>query len=131
MHELKILVVDDETETLEYLAKQIERFLKCAVYKSDSGQDAIDKMAGIDFDLVILDIKMPEVNGLDVMRETSKIKKLPDILVVTAWDSAEVVDEVIAAGAIDYIPKPVSSETLLEKVKTILEKKGKYIKKEG
>lgn len=129
MDKPKILVVEDEPETLTFIKQCIERVVECEVHLSGSGEDALDKIKNNEFDLVILDIKMPGLSGLDVMRMAKKEKKLPDTLVITGWDSAQVLGEVIKEGALDYMPKPIISAALKEKIKDILEKKGKYFEK--
>lgn len=129
MADVKIFIVEDEKETLRFIKNCLQRELLCDIDESMNGIDAIEKMKAQDFDLVILDLKMPGVNGLDVMREIKKIKKLPDILVVTAWDSDQVATTVIKEGALDYMPKPLIPEAFMIKVKTLLDKKGKYIPK--
>lgn len=129
MGNLKILIVEDEIDTMEAVKRSLERFLKCRVYTSSNGEDAIDKIKNNGFDLVILDIKMPGLSGLDVIRKAKKEAKSTDILVVTAWDSAQVAEEAIKEGAIDYIPKPISLDILKIKIKNILEKKGKYFER--
>jgi DNA-binding response OmpR family regulator len=130
MDKVKILVVDDEEATLKFVKNCIDRAIDCEVYEAENGDQAIAQMKANDFDLVVLDIKMSGMNGLDVMREVKKVKVLPDVLVVTGYDSVQLSHEVIDAGAVDYMPKPVFAENLMLKIKGILEKKGKYIEKQ-
>ena len=125
----KILIVDDEIDILNIIKEYLQMIIECDVYESINGQDAIGKIKDNNFDLVILDIKMPGLSGLDVMKKIKSEENLPDILVTTAWDSVQVADEVISEGATDYIVKPVMLETLKLKIKNILDKKGKYIEK--
>ena len=126
MDKPKILIVEDERDTIETIQSCLERAMGCQVYASESGEDAISKINQHDFDLVILDLKMPGLSGLDVMKQVKKEKALPDVLVITGWDSAQIATQVIQEGAIDYIPKPIVVDTLKLKVKDILTKKGKY-----
>ena len=129
MDKPKILIVEDELDTMKMIKSSLERFMECQIMESGSGEDALNKIRNYNFDLVILDIKMPGLSGLDVMRQVKKEKKLPDILVTTGWDSAQVAGQVVKEGALDYIPKPITLDTLKIKIKNILEKKGKYIEK--
>jgi len=129
MDKPKILVVEDEPETAGFIKKCVERVVECETQLSENGEDAFDKIKNNEFDLVILDIKMPGLSGIDVMRMVKKEKQLPDTLVITGWDSEQVLGEAIKEGALDYMPKPVISGTLKMKIKNILEKKGKYIGK--
>jgi DNA-binding response OmpR family regulator len=126
MENIKLLVVEDETAVREYMKRDLQRqFPGAIVDEAGGGKEAIMLIRATEYDLVILDIMMPEVNGKDVMQIIKKEKKLPDILVVTAYDSKNVADELLAAGAIDYMAKPIIAKTLHKKVETILRKKGK------
>jgi DNA-binding response OmpR family regulator len=126
MKGLRLLIVEDEDSTLEYMKRALQRkFPKAIVDEADGGKKAIELIRANDYDLVILDIMMPEVNGKDVMKTIKQEKKLPDILVVTAYDSKSVADEVMAAGAVDYLPKPIPPNALQKKVELILRKRGK------
>lgn len=129
MEKARILIVDDEPEITKTFKGFLERTIECEVCESSGGQDAINKINKQNFDLIILDIKMPGLSGIDVIKEIKKEKNCAGILVSTGWDSVQVADEAIKAGAADYITKPARLETLKLKVKGILEKKGKYIEK--
>jgi DNA-binding NtrC family response regulator len=129
MEQPKILIVDDESQVRDIIKEYLKNSIECDISESESGEDAIEKMKANDFDLVILDLKMPGISGLDVIKTISKEKPLPDIIVATAWDSAQIADEVIKEGAIDYISKPVELSTIKLKIKPILAKKGKYFEK--
>jgi DNA-binding response OmpR family regulator len=78
------------------------------------------------FDLIFLDIKMPGVNGIEVIREKKKLGYKPRIWVITRFDSEEVARKVIAEGADDYIPKPFSLKVLDRKIRDFLAEIGKY-----
>ncbi|MFH1768036.1 MAG: response regulator [Candidatus Omnitrophota bacterium] len=129
MDEVKILVVEDERGVLEVIKNCLLRFVQAQVFEADNAEEAIRVMKENDLDLVILDIKMPGKSGIDVMREVKETKELPDILVVTAYDSAAVAAQVIKEGAVDYMTKPIVAETLMLKVENILSPKGKYLEK--
>jgi DNA-binding response OmpR family regulator len=125
----KILIVDDSAELIRVVRDYLQRVLECDISESKDGTDAINKITSQDFDLVMLDLKMPGLNGLDVIKQARAQGKSPDILVTTGWDSSQIADEVIKAGAVDYIVKPFGLEVLKSKLKNILEKKGKYAEK--
>lgn len=124
MDDVKILIVDDEIETRDAIKNNFKRFAHCRISIADNGKEAVEKIKNVFFDLVILDLKMPGINGLDVIKKVKKEKNFPDILVLTAWDSVQIAEEVIKEGALDYIPKPIELETLRMKVKDVLGKKG-------
>ena len=131
MNKCVILIVDDEPEAREMIKRCLTRFMECQIYEAQTGEEALDKLKKINFDLVILDIKMPGLSGLDVMKEIKKYKNLPDTIVLTAWDSAQIATEAIEEGAMDYIPKPIITDILKLKVKTILEKKARFFSREN
>ena len=107
----KILVVEDE----EKLARFVERELKHEGYEvktEGSGRAALAEALAGSYDLILLDIMLPELNGLEVLRRLKKEKDTPVIL-LTARDA--VMDKVsgLDAGAVDYVTKPFAIEELL------------------
>lgn len=121
----KILVVDDIKTNCDVLKRRLENntFL---VEVSMSGKDALEKIAKEKFDLVLLDVLMPEVNGLEVLiqiREEYSADKLP-VIMVSSFDDVESISKCIQLGASDYLPKPVNSTILTQKVASTLERKS-------
>ncbi len=117
-----ILVVEDE----EKLARFVELELKHDGYevsKSGNGREALEMALENDYDLILLDIMLPELNGLEVMRRLSREKSVPVIL-LTARDA--VMDKVsgLDAGAVDYITKPFAIEELLARIRVVLKLYG-------
>ncbi len=80
-----------------------------------------------DYDLIFLDMKMPGMSGLDLMKKIKKIKPLPDILVITAYSDGDLAQQVKDEGALEYIPKPIFLQAFKNKIKEVLKKKGKYV----
>lgn len=124
MEYVKILIVDDEIDTMEAMRNNFERFPKCKVWTAATGKEAVEKIKSYSFDLVILDMKLPDISGLDVVKRVKGEKLLPDTIIVTALDSMEIVEEAIKEGVLECIAKPVELETLRMKVKDVLGKKG-------
>lgn len=122
----KILVVDDEEDVRERLSKLIARHFFCEVDKAANGQEALDKLKAQKFDVVILDIRMPGLSGIDVIKEAVKFTPTTKFLAVSGYDSNEVAGEALKAGAYDFIHKPQTVEGIERKVKEILKKIGKY-----
>ena len=129
MDKPNVLIVDDEFEVRDIIKEYLEKIIECNIQESENGEDALNKIKMTNFDLIILDLKMPGISGIDIMRKVKNEGNLPDILVTTAWDSVQIANEVIEEGAIDYISKPVVLETIKLKVKNILERKEKYFEK--
>lgn len=116
--EAKILIVEDE----EKLARFVELELKHEGYtveKALNGRDALDMALANDYTLILLDIMLPGLNGLEVLRRLNKEKPTPVIL-LTARDA--VMDKVagLDAGAVDYITKPFAIEELLARIRVAL-----------
>ena len=116
--EAYILIVEDE----EKLARFTELELKHEGYRVDKAMDgrtALDMAIQKDYDLILLDIMLPELNGLEVLRRLKKEKDTPVIL-LTARDA--VMDKVsgLDAGAVDYITKPFAIEELLARIRVVM-----------
>ncbi len=80
-------------------------------------------------DIVLMDIKMPGLSGIDVIREAIKFTPQTQFLAISGYDSSEVADEALRAGAVDFIHKPQTVEGIERKVRDILKKIGKYAPK--
>ncbi|HLF17930.1 MAG TPA: response regulator [Candidatus Omnitrophota bacterium] len=119
----KILVVDDDVSTI----KLVETVLKSKGYGTFSAVDGLDALVKIktqDPDLVVLDIMMPEINGYDVcyqLRFNDDFKKLPIVLLTKR--EQELDEKISQKVNIEYVPKPVDSKLLLEKIEKLLTKK--------
>jgi len=122
----RILVVDDEEDVRVSLSNLIGRHFTCEVDKAGNGQEALEKLKGSKFDLVVVDIKMPGLSGIDVIREAMKFTPQTKFLAISAYDSDDIAGEAIKAGAVDFIHKPQTAEGVERKVRDILKKIGKY-----
>jgi DNA-binding response OmpR family regulator len=116
-----ILVVDDQPQNIEllqaYLAPQ-----GYEIVKASSGQEALEKISGNQIDLVLLDIMMPEMSGLEVLEKLRADKKtqLIPVVMVTALKETEDKVKALEAGCDDFISKPLDKVELLARVKSIL-----------
>ena len=114
----RILIIEDE----ENLAKFVEMELKHEGYETDvelDGRAGLQAALNQDFDLILLDLMLPELNGIEVARRVRELKNTP-IIIMTARDS--VIDRVSGFdhGADDYIVKPFAIEELLARVRALL-----------
>lgn len=125
----KILVVDDEEEVRTHLGNVIGRHFNCEVDRAANGQEALDKLKTNKFDVVVMDIKMPGLSGIDVIREAIKFTPHTKFLAVSAYDSSDIANEALKAGAVDFVHKPQTIESIERKVRDILKKIGKYAPK--
>lgn len=121
-----ILIVDDEEDILDGLSNFLSHKFSCRVETSLNGGDALLKLKEASFDLVITDIKMPGLSGIDIMKQAQKFSPQTKFLAISAYDSDEVAHEAIQAGAVDFILKPHSPEAIELKVRQVLINIGKY-----
>src|SRR3989338_2662899 len=122
-----VLVVDDDP----VVVKSCERILKTEGYKIDSavnGQHAINILQNQDYDLVITDLKMPEVNGIDLIKWMKDSKHQTGIIIITGFPSQETIKDALDLGIIDYLPKPFTPPLLTDVISKaiILTKKRTY-----
>ncbi len=111
----KILIVDDEKSAL----KSLSEILSLEGYKVDSvdnGQSAVELLTQDTFDLMILDLQMPGMSGLEVLQEAVKISPEVKIIMLTAHGSLNTAIDALRMGAHDYILKPASPEEILASV---------------
>jgi two-component system phosphate regulon response regulator PhoB len=120
----KILIVEDEKNILQLLGYNLSRE-GYGVIKCDNGEDAIDHMKDDAPDLMILDLMLPEMDGLEVckvVKSDDKTKHIPIIMLTAKSEETDVVVG-LQMGADDYITKPFSPKVLIARVKTVLRRK--------
>ena len=130
---MRILIAEDEVAT----AKALKLLLEKAKYSVDivhTGTDAWDYVSGTNYDVVVLDIMMPGMSGLDVLINMRKNSIKTPVLMLTA--KAEIEDRVagLEAGADDYLPKPFATNELIARIKALGRRSENYtdsVKKAG
>jgi two-component system response regulator PilR (NtrC family) len=116
---LKILVVDDERsmrELLEILLLRHGYDVQCA----RSGSEALNMIQGRPFDLVITDIRMQPVNGLEVLKQCKAMSPRTPVIMISAYASTELAVEAMNEGAYDFFPKPFNNEQILSVISNAL-----------
>jgi two-component system response regulator PilR (NtrC family) len=122
MDRAKILVVDDE----ESMCKFMEIMLKregYSVFTSQSGPDALERVKNEDYDLVIADLMMPEMSGLELLSRAKSVNPDTDFIMMTAFASVDSAIEALKNGAFDYVTKPFKVDEIKIAVKKSLEQK--------
>lgn len=114
-----VLIVDDESEMRSALSHALTRS-GFSVETAVSGTDALVKIKKDDISLMITDLKMPEMSGMELIGALKKIKPEIAVIVITAFGSIHNAVEAMQAGAADYLLKPFSFETLVATVKKVL-----------
>jgi len=120
----RILVVDDNPDNQEILSRRLQ-YQGYQTVLADSGAEALNKLAQDSFDLVLLDVMMPDMNGYEVlqrMKVDSALIKVPVIMISACADIDHVIN-CIEIGAEDYLPKPFNSTLLKARISATLEKK--------
>ena len=121
MYRVKILIVEDNPDMLEYLANKLNE--QYEVFTATNGNMALSWLEKRSFDLILLDIMMPEISGFEVceqIRTNEKLNDLP-IIFLTAKTDKESIIKGFDLGAQDYITKPFDTAELLARVRTHLE----------
>jgi DNA-binding NtrC family response regulator len=118
----KVLLVDDEVEFLETLVKRLKK-RNLTVWGVNSGEQAMEALAKEPVDVVVLDVKMPGMNGLETLREIKKSCPLVEVIMLTGHASMEVAIEGMEQGAFDYLMKPMDIDELLYKLQDAYKKK--------
>lgn len=117
----QILVVDDEEDTLD-ACTQVLRKDGYEIETCNSGLKAIEKLRSSNFDLLIADIKMPKMGGIELLKEAKKIDPQMAVIMITGYAKVETAVESMKEGARDYIPKPFTPDELRRAVKNALER---------
>lgn len=123
---MRLLIAEDELEISKVLKMVLEQ-QKYAVDVVDNGADALDYILDGDYDGVILDLMMPRMDGIEVLRRLRAEENATPVLVLTA--RSEVSDRVegLDAGADDFLPKPFAITELLARVRAMLRRRANYV----
>ena len=118
----KGLLVDDE----EIMIKYLSRFLikkGFDVTTAMNGNEALEKIKRQDFIVVLLDVLMPGLDGIDTLREMKKIRPLSEVIMLTGHASLQVAMQGMKLGAFDYLIKPFDQDKLIKKLQMACEKR--------
>jgi len=118
-----VLLVDDEQNIIEVLEIVLQEH-GMEVFKAASGNAALELLRTREFDLVISDIRMPDLSGVELLREAKRIAPDTVFIMITAFASTDTAIEALQYGAYDYLTKPFKMEELLNIVRHALEKKS-------
>ena len=113
---IKVLIVDDEADFANTLAQRLElrEFSVTAVF---SGKAALEIVEEIDFDVVVLDVQMPEIDGLEILEKIRKCLPLTEVIMLTGQATVNNAIKGMKLGAFDFLLKPADTDLLEEKIK--------------
>jgi len=123
MEGFRVLLVDDEADFLDTLVKRMSK-RKVLAHGVGSGEDAIAYLNQNEVDVVVLDVKMPGMDGIETLRAVKKKFPLTEVIMLTGHASMEVAIEGMELGAFDYLMKPVDFDDLLYKLEDAYKKKS-------
>lgn len=126
--EFNVLVVDDELDFLEMTVKRLNKRGLHAEGAS-SGEEALEKIHDGDFDVVLLDVKMEGMDGIETLRRIKNMKPLIEVVMLTGHASVESGIDGMKLGAFDYLMKPIELDPLIDKLKDAYEKKAIHMEK--
>jgi len=122
MPKIKILIVDDSPQIRKSLRSILEKNHYEVVGEAGSGTEAIKQYNLLSPDIIMLDIIMPQLGGIETLRMLHAINKDIKVIMVSALDSVDRVKECVRAGANYYILKPFEEEKILDTIKKVLTK---------
>jgi DNA-binding NtrC family response regulator len=119
----RVLVADDEEMFLEYLSRRLRKS-QYEVTTCLSGEEVLEKIKDYDFDVVILDVLMPGIDGIETLGEIKRIRPLTEVIMLSGHASLESGIEGMRLGAFDYLRKPCDTEELISKIDKAYERKA-------
>ncbi len=119
---MKILCVDDDRTTLTLTTRSLERACpEDEILSATSGEEAVEILCSLPIDLLITDLVMPGISGIEVLEAAKRERPGTEVIMVTAYSSVESAVEAMVKGARDYLPKPINIDLLVEKVENLKE----------
>jgi DNA-binding NtrC family response regulator len=122
---IRVLIVDDEEEFTQALSERLA-MREYEVSTAFSGEEAVDKLKSYNFDVVILDVAMPKMGGVETLREIRKLKPLTEVIMLTGHATVETAIEGMKLGAYDFLLKPCETDELTDKINKANQKKVEH-----
>ncbi|MEK7196089.1 MAG: response regulator [Nitrospirota bacterium] len=124
----KILVLDDDP-VVTLSCKRILGAEGYNIITVDRGEDAIKRISNEEFDLLISDIRLPDVNGITVLKESKIIQPRLDVVIITGYPTLEDAKESVRLGAFEYIEKPFTPDFMMNVAGKIFDQRGWILRK--
>lgn len=122
---MKILVIEDEIKLQETIVEFLENE-KMIVESADNFQQALDKIISFDYDCILLDMMLPDGDGMTILKELKKLQKKTSVIILSAKDSVDDKVEGLLVGADDYLAKPFHFAELLARIKVAFRKNQQH-----
>lgn len=125
----RVLLIDDETEFLETLSERM-RLRGMDVSTAENAEKAINTIDSGDYDAIVLDLQMPDMNGIDVLKIIKQSHPEMQVILLTGQATLDAGIEAMKLGAMDFMEKPADIDTLTEKIKKAQAKKMVIVEKQ-
>jgi two-component system, OmpR family, response regulator len=122
VNEFRVMLVDDEKDFRETLCKRLTK-RKLDVVSAGGGREALAKLAESPVDVVVLDVRMPDMDGIETLKEIKKVMPSVEVIMLTAHADVQVAVEGMELGAFDYLMKPMDIDDLLYKLQDAYKRK--------
>jgi FixJ family two-component response regulator len=131
MKDKSVLIVDDEKSIRLTLAMALEK-LEVPVDQAENGEEVLAMLAKKPYSLMLLDLRMPGIDGMEVLRRVSEVRPEVKVVIITAYGSVETAVEAMKLGAVDFLEKPFNAEDVRQLVATLLDQEAqeKYVGRE-
>ena len=120
---IRVLLVDDQEQFVQLMTERLT-VRDYDVTSSLSGEEALEKVKGYNFDVVILDMLMPGIDGIETLREIKSMKPLTEVIVLTGHAAVDTAIAGMKLGAFDYLEKPCETEDLASKIDKAYQRKA-------
>lgn len=117
---LRILLVDDERYMRVFVGKVLSSFISCTITEACDGQDAVDQSRASDPELIMLDINMPRVDGVQALAQIRTFKPDTPIVMLTSISEEAIVEECVTNGASSFIRKDLRADLLQVELQEML-----------
>jgi DNA-binding NtrC family response regulator len=117
-----ILIIDDELDMLQLLKRSLEPDLRCRIETAQSAKEALEILSRRSFDMVLADIKMPEMDGFELLELLKRDHPQMTVVMMTAYGGVDMAVEAMRKGAYDFITKPFDHESILVRLEKALER---------
>lgn len=125
----KVLVIDDD-ETVRLCYQRSLQSVRCDVEAVSNGEDALRAIARQPFDVLLLDLRMPGMDGMSVLKAARKTSPSSEVIVITGYPTVETAKQAVRLGAYDYLAKPVGPAEVIHATTGALTRKAWALRKE-
>ncbi len=118
-----ILIIDDEANLRNSLSRILHK-AGMLVTTASSGEEALQRIAAIDFDIVVLDLRLPDINGIELLQQLRNTSPRLPVIVLTGYGTMQTALDAMHLEATDYLLKPIQPDNLIERITMILKKRS-------